>query len=42
MMIGQDNYIFETFLVGIVAISSLVQPELVPLVIGVGVVSAAA
>ncbi|MBK2266892.1 hypothetical protein [Francisella philomiragia] len=33
MMIGQDNYIFETFLVGIVAISSLVQPELVPFII---------
>ncbi|WP_265658330.1 pentapeptide repeat-containing protein [Francisella philomiragia] len=37
-----NDYTFKTFLVGIVAISSLVQPELVPLVIGVGVVSAAA
>ncbi len=41
-MVGQDNYIFEIFLIGIVAVSSLVQSELVPLVIGVGVVSAAA
>ncbi|WP_267906249.1 hypothetical protein [Francisella philomiragia] len=36
MMVGQDNYIFETFLVGVVAISSFVQPELAPGIITAG------
>ncbi|WP_267906248.1 hypothetical protein [Francisella philomiragia] len=36
MMIEQDSYTFKTFLVGIVATSSLVQPELVPFIIAAG------
>ncbi|WP_267906247.1 hypothetical protein [Francisella philomiragia] len=42
MMIGQDNYIFETFLVGIVAVSCIVNPELTPVIIAVGATSNAA
>ena len=37
-----QSYFFKTFVIGMVAISSIAQPELVPLIIGMGVVNAAA
>ena len=37
-----SSYFFKTFVVGMVAVGCIVQPELTPLIISAGVINAAA